>query len=127
VDRAQTALHGHLRAVCAAEGIIIAEDASMAALFKALLEQHPAFTDLGPRAEDIGKELRALSVVLDTLNPLRNQASVAHPNPDLLPQAEAMLVLNAARSVLRYRTTSLPATRRRTTSCSRDWYSRALR
>lgn len=102
VDRAHTALHGHLREVCAREQIPTSADAAMTELFKALREQHPAFRDLGPRADDIGKVLRALSTILDTLNPLRNRASVAHPNDALLPQAEAMLVLNAARSVLRY-------------------------
>lgn len=102
LDRAHTALHGHLRAVCAAERVPVPDDATMAVLFNALREHHPAFRDLGPRPDDIGKVLRALAVVLDTLNPLRNRASVAHPNLALLPQAEAMLALNAARSVLRY-------------------------
>jgi hypothetical protein len=39
---------------------------------------------------------------VDALNPLRNKASVAHANPVLLPEPEAMLVINAARSILHY-------------------------
>jgi hypothetical protein len=33
---------------------------------------------------------------------MRNRASVAHPNPDLLDQDEAMLVINTGRTILGY-------------------------
>jgi hypothetical protein len=33
---------------------------------------------------------------------LRNKASVAHPNPVLLPEPEAMLVVNSVRTILHY-------------------------
>lgn len=102
VDRAHTALHGYLRAVCEAAGITTGEDAAMPELLKAIRERHPAFRDLGPRADDIMKVLRSLGSIVDVLNPIRNKASVAHPNPVLLAQPEAMLVINAARTILRY-------------------------
>lgn len=102
VDRAHTALHGYLGAVCEAEGIKTGEDAAMPELLKAIRERHPAFRALGPRADDIMKVLRSLGSIVDALNPLRNKASVAHPNPALLAQPEAMLVINAARTILRY-------------------------
>ena len=62
-----------------------ADDASLTDLFKQSREGHPAFRDLGPRSDDIVRVLRALASILDTRNPLRNKASVAHPNPVLLP------------------------------------------
>ncbi len=102
VDRAHTALHGYLRAVCKAASIPTGEDAAMPELLKAIREKHPAFRDLGPRADDIVKVLRSFGSVVDALNPLRNKASVAHPNPSLLAEPEAMLVINAARTILRY-------------------------
>jgi hypothetical protein len=40
--------------------------------------------------------------VLDAMNPLWNRASLAHPNPPLLAEPEAMLVINAARTILHY-------------------------
>lgn len=40
--------------------------------------------------------------VIDTLNPLRNQGSVAHPNADLLAEPEAMLFINSVRCLLHY-------------------------
>jgi hypothetical protein len=43
-----------------------------------------------------------MGAILDALNPVRNRASVAHPNPTLLDQHEAMLVVNAARTILHY-------------------------
>ncbi len=39
---------------------------------------------------------------MDVLNPIRNSASMAHPNADLLEDPEAMLVINAARTILHY-------------------------
>ncbi len=102
VDRLHTALHGYLREVCGGAGLQISEGASLTDMFKQVREGHPAFQDLGPRSEDILRVLRALATILDSLNPLRNKASVAHANPKLLPEPEAMLVINAARSILRY-------------------------
>ncbi len=44
------------------------------------------------------------------MNPLRNQASMAHPNEELLEPAEALLVINVSRSILHYLDTKLSAT-----------------
>ncbi|MBI5585991.1 MAG: abortive infection family protein [Deltaproteobacteria bacterium] len=102
VDRLHTALHGYLREVCGGAGLKTMEDASLTDLFKQVRERHPAFRNLGPRSDDILRVLKALATILDSLNPLRNKASVAHPNLTLLPEPEAMLVINAARSILHY-------------------------
>jgi hypothetical protein len=102
VDRVHTALHGYLREVCGDVNITTVEDASLTDLFRQIRETHPAFRELGPRSEDIVHILRALATILDSLNPLRNRASVAHPNQALLPEPEAMLAINAVRSILRY-------------------------
>lgn len=102
VDRIHTALHGYLHAVCEDAMLPHNEGATMNQLYRIIREQHPAFADLGPRAEDISALLRTFTNVFDVLNPLRNRASVAHPNPDLLDQPEAMLVINVARTLLLY-------------------------
>jgi len=60
------------------------------------------FKDLGARSEEITKVLRALATVIDALNPIRNRASVAHPNEELLDEPEAVLVINAIRTLLQY-------------------------
>ncbi len=102
VDRIHTALHGYLREVSCKAGLAAPEDATLAKLFKQVREGHPAFRDVGPRRDDILRVLRSVATILDSLSPLRNKASVAHPNPILLPEPEAMLIINAARTILHY-------------------------
>jgi hypothetical protein len=102
VDRIHTALHGYMREACSSAGLVAGDDAALTELFKIIREGHAAFTDIGPRSTEVVRVLRALANIVDTLNPLRNKASVAHPNPVLLPEPEAMLVINAARSILHY-------------------------
>ncbi|PMQ03249.1 hypothetical protein DyAD56_21230 [Dyella sp. AD56] len=102
VDRAHTALHGYLRAVCLEAGLTFAEDADITALFKQIWQQHPAMQDHGPRGDDVARVGKAMAAMLDALNPLRNRATLAHANDVLLPNAEAMLVINGIRTVLHY-------------------------
>jgi hypothetical protein len=107
VDRVHTALHGHLLALCEQAGVATQPDASMTAIFKALRREHPTLRDLGPRRQDIEKVLNAASNIFDALGPVRNRASVAHPNLELLAEPEAMLVINVGRTLLNYLDTKL--------------------
>jgi Abortive infection C-terminus/HEPN domain len=102
VDRVHTALHGYLKAVCDAEGIAYPPDASILGLFKLLRTNHPRLRDLGAHSTPVLQVLRSLGAVMDALNPARNRGSVAHPNDELLDPDEAMLFINAARTVLQY-------------------------
>lgn len=102
VDRIHTALHGHLLAVCESAGIAIEDDATSTRALKLLRQQHPALQATGPRAEDITRVLNSMANVLDTLNPIRNNASVAHPNRQLLDEPEALLAINAGRTLFAY-------------------------
>ena len=102
VDRVHTALHGHLLALCEAAGIEVDRQTTMARALRLLRRNHPALAATGPRAEDISRVLDAMGTVLDALQPLRNHASVAHPNQTLLDTTEAHLAINAARTVFAY-------------------------
>jgi hypothetical protein len=102
IDRVHTALHGYLIAACVKEGISYPPEPTMTKLLKLLRSEHPMLKDLGPRSADIERVLNSFGNVLDALNPLRNQASVAHPNESLLDEAEARLVLNCAKTILAY-------------------------
>ena len=102
VDRVHTVLHGYLRAVCDKENIPYNRDDSMTRLFRLLRQNHPALQSLGTRSQDIERVLQAFASIMDALNPIRNIASVAHPSDDLLGKDEAMLVINAARTLLHY-------------------------
>jgi hypothetical protein len=102
VDRAHTVLHGYLMAVCDDAGIAYRREDSMVSLFRAIQTGHPKLAHLAPRAQDVRKVLNAFASVLDAMLPVRNQASVAHPNPSLLDEPEARLVINASRTLLHY-------------------------
>ena len=92
VDRIHAAFHGYLLAVTARAGLTVSDNASVTELFKAIRQDHQSFQHTGLRQGDIGKVMRAFANIVDALNPVRNQASVAHPNEDLLEEPEAMLV-----------------------------------
>lgn len=102
VDRVHTSLHGHLRYLCDDAGIEYAREDTTTALLKKLRRAHPRLQELGPRGQDIETILNASASILDALNPVRNQASVAHPNKNLLDKPEAQLVVNAGRTLFTY-------------------------
>lgn len=102
VDRAHTALHGYLHAVCKQKQINCKSDANLNELLKLVLLHHQSFKDASNRKEDIDRVFKAFGTILDALNPIRNRASIAHPNEELLKEAEAMLVINSAWTILHY-------------------------
>lgn len=102
VDRLHTAMHGYLRSACAQADLSFPDRPTMNQLLKLLRKEHPAFKAQGPRADDIDRVLLALATILDALNPLRNNASVAHPTDELLEEPEAALVVNTVRTLLAY-------------------------
>lgn len=109
VDRVHTAFHGFLHAICASSGIVVSDDINMPALLAAIRDRHPKFTVKGPRDEEITRVIRSMSSIVDSLNTIRNRASIAHPNPELLGAPEAMLMVNVVRSLLHYIDTKLKA------------------
>jgi hypothetical protein len=102
VDRVHTALHGHLGYLCEEAHIAVDREDTMVGLLKKLRKEHPRLRDLGARAQDIDTVLKASGSILDALNPVRNNASVAHPTATLLGREEAKLVINVGRSLLVY-------------------------
>ena len=102
VDRVHTALHGYLKAMSARYNLLLPPDPDVGALFKALKTNVAALRPGVAREEDISQILGALSTIVRVLNPIRNQASMAHPNEALLDVAEAALVIDTTRTVLNY-------------------------
>ncbi|KIA84000.1 abortive infection family protein [Flavobacterium sp. AED] len=102
VDRIHTTLHGYLKEVCKQAGIEVEENETLTQVFKKLKINHPALQKAGPRQHDIDHIINSFSIALDKLNPIRNKASLSHPNEELLEEDEAMFVLNAAQTVLNY-------------------------
>ena len=102
IDRVHTAFHSYLKGVLNEEQIEFAPNDSITKLLKLLTTTHIAFAVHGTRNQDIQLILRSMSAVADALNPIRNHASIAHPNESLLGEAEAMLVVNTVRTILIY-------------------------
>jgi len=109
VDRIHTAIHGFFKTLCQDAQIPFNGDPRVDQFFKLLVQQHPAFQNLGPRSQDVSIILLAFSTILPATNPIRNRASVAHPNDDLLENHEAMLVINVARTLIQYVNAKLSA------------------
>jgi hypothetical protein len=102
LDRVHTAFHGYLRAVAAKLDLSVRPDASITQLFKAIRKSHPELARTGPMADEVNRITQAMATIVDSLNPVRNQASIAHPNNELLDEPEAMMVINAVRTLLYY-------------------------
>ena len=104
LDRIHTVLHGHLVQICEDAGLVEGptDRPNMTAAFSRLRKKHPAFVYTGPRGDLTEKAMNASATFLDAFNPLRNSASVAHPNEAVVPHAEAMYLINMARSLLHY-------------------------
>lgn len=99
LDRVHTVLHGYLKQVCLEANINYPDDATFNQLVNLLKNNHPA---LSYRDDNIDQILKSLANVLDKLNPVRNNSSLAHPNLILLEQDEAMFVINTVNTVLGY-------------------------
>lgn len=92
----------YMEAICSDANIAFFEDKSIVKMFKIIKEHHPAFQAFGPRGQDIVKVLRSLSAIVDVLQPVRNKATLVHPNEQLLELPEAMLVINSIRTLMHY-------------------------
>lgn len=103
VDRVHTVLHGYLVDVCIdAKLVAPSELPSMTAAFSKLRKEHPSFVYTGPRESETEYALRASAQFIESFNTLRNNASVAHPYNAVVPEPEAMYLINMARSLLHY-------------------------
>jgi Abortive infection C-terminus len=103
IDRAHTALHGYLEAVCHKAGIAFKEDANVTELFGRIRDEHPSLRHSKPGTKSrIDNSLRGMARIMDALGLIRNQNSLAHPNPVLLDEADAMLAINLMRTMLHY-------------------------
>lgn len=102
VDRLHTALHGYLQVQCQSHGIPYNSPDSITALFKRLRENHPRLKEEIARHDEIKRICNSLAAIIDSLNPIRNQLSRAHPTEAVLDEDEALLVVNSIRTLFHY-------------------------
>lgn len=94
IDRIHTVLCGYLKEICKANAIQPKDEKSLEGIYGALSHVHPAFID--------NPLLKGWGGIIKALNNYRNSQSLAHPNENLLGPAEAMLMLNTTKTLLRY-------------------------
>jgi hypothetical protein len=102
VDRVHTSLHAYLLSLCDDQSIAYPELPTMAKLVKLLRTAHPRLVAADKAAANAQDVLQSLAQAFDALNPIRNSASMAHPNRRLLEHAEAALIVNAGRTIIAY-------------------------
>jgi len=102
LDRAHTALHGHLKKICADRKIpVVKSDPDMMELF-GLLRDHCPELKAAAHDEHAKKFFRSVASGLDSLNHIRNRGTLSHPNDLLLGAAEAEYFINQSRASLKY-------------------------
>lgn len=101
IDRVHTALHGYLRIRLDELEIKYEESDMMPKLFNLLYK----------RWEEVGnsdinnmmlKALRSASATIEALNEIRNRHSLAHPNEEIIDEAEAKFALGLMESICNY-------------------------
>ncbi len=102
VDRVHTALHGYFQEVCEEYSISYGKDDNLTKLYKQIRNNVAALNSTISHPEEVKKILVSLSSCVDTLNTLRNNASIAHPNDNLIGNAEATLAINVTNTILHY-------------------------
>lgn len=101
VDRIHTALHAYLKFVCDSKEISFNKNASITELFKLVNSHIVGLTADKKVKENIDRILKSLSSVVDSLNYLRNHASLAHAN-EQMDEDEAQLVIESTLTILKY-------------------------
>lgn len=102
VDRVHTAIHGYVRSILRTIGVESSETAGLTEEFKLLRTNHKAFQRMNGGDKHAERILHGIASVIDSINTLRNKSSVAHPNERLLQKPEAILAINAVRTLLHY-------------------------
>ena len=102
VAKTHTALHGFLKQMCDDESIVYEDAPSLPKLFRELQKNHSALQSAGLHQDKINNVGKGLATAIHSLNEIRNQASDAHPNDELLNVGDATLAINAMRTIFHY-------------------------
>ncbi len=100
IDRVHTAVHGYLRDMLRMYGVQFKEDDSIPALFSKLLSAYDSVIEPVVVAGRIKSVLRSAGGIMNAINELRNNNSVAHPNEQLIKEREAKLEIRHSHSAI---------------------------
>jgi Abortive infection C-terminus len=101
-DRVHTALHGYLKDACLRIPVEVPPLATTSQILKLLRQHHPVLSDLGEQHDSLMKIMQGMSSVIEGLSTQRNKASLAHANDHLLGRDDAILAINAAKTLIQF-------------------------
>lgn len=100
-DRMHTALHSCLRQICDNHGIKYEKKHAINELLPKISNHLKSLPDEG-RNETVFNMLRSANAMLDKMNYLRNNNSLAHPAEKLLNVSDAKFAINLVKSIMTY-------------------------
>jgi hypothetical protein len=101
LDRVHTCFHGYLKTACERAHLPMPNSRPGTIELLGLLRQHGVIV-LEPELQDlVNKTFRGVQKAVDAFETFRNEYSLAHPQ-GMLPEAEAILVINLTQAMLRY-------------------------
>ena len=101
LDRVHTVFHAYLKVVCENAQLPMPNSRPGTIELLGLLRQHGVIV-LEPELQElVNKTFRGVQKAIDAFEMFRNEYSLAHPQ-EMLPEAEAMLVINLTQAILRY-------------------------
>lgn len=102
IDRIHTGLQGYLREICNRKKISYSANDNIAKLFRLVIKNCSQSSDELVFSDEIQRIIMCFGSVLDSMQTLRNDRSLAHSNENLLESAESKLYINAARTIFQY-------------------------
>jgi len=102
VDRVHTAFHGYLRQLLTEHGVTYEADDGLPALFAKLHGYYGGSIQPADVADRLKTILRSAGGMINAVNELRNNNTIAHPNGQLIQKREAQLVIRLVNAVVDY-------------------------
>ena len=102
VDRVHTAFHGYLRTLLAEHNVAYGEADGLPALFTKLHGYYGVSIQPQDVADRVRTILRSAGGMINAVNELRNNNTIAHPNGELIQAREARLVIRLVNAVVDY-------------------------
>lgn len=102
VDRVHTAFHGYLRTLLKEHNVAYEEDDGLPALFTKLHGYYKTSIQPSVVADRVRTILRSAGGMINAVNELRNNNTIAHPNGELIQAREARLVIRLVNAIVDY-------------------------
>lgn len=102
VDRIHTAFHGYLRQLLIEHDIACGTGEGLPVLYSKLHGQYSRVIQPSEIGERVKSILRSGSGMINTINELRNNNTIVHPNGHLIQKREAKLVIRLVNAIMDY-------------------------